>query len=383
MEKRQILVFMDWFLPGYKAGGPIRSVANLVRALSEDFDFYIVTRNTDLSDDKPYREIEPNKWHLKYSAHVYYLSADNYSKDKIKTLIGERNYDAMYLNSLYSSQYALTPLRIRNKHFPDLNTVLAPRGMLGAGALQTKSLKKAIFLKTTQLFQFFKNITWHATSEDEKNTISKIFGSNTKIIVGSPISIPAKFDATNKINKYAGAARFFFIGRVSEHKNISYALDCFIKHKPKGEILFDIFGAAEDPKYLQKIESQIKQLPSNINVNYKGPMANEELKIKLQAEYHFMLFPTKGESFSHSIVDSWNSGCPVLISDQTLWLDLESKCLGWNFNLLDSTSLNNSINQAVHLDQETYNNWSNSCVLFYNKKVCSEEITTKNKLIFE
>ena len=127
---------MDWFLPGYKAGGPIRSVANMIRALSEDFDFFIVTRNTDLSDDEPYKNIEPNKWLTKYSAHVYYLSADNYSKDKIKTLIGERNYDAMYLNSLYSSQYALTPLRIRNKDFPDLKTVLAPRGMLGAGALQ-------------------------------------------------------------------------------------------------------------------------------------------------------------------------------------------------------------------------------------------------------
>ena len=374
---------MDWFLPGYKAGGPIRSVSNMVRALSEDFDFFIVTRNTDLSDDGPYKNIDPNKWLAKYSAHVYYLSADNYSKDKIKTLIGERNYDAMYLNSLYSSQYALTPLRIRNKHFPDLKTVLAPRGMLGAGALQTKSLKKALFLKTTQLFQFFKNITWHATSEDEKNTISKVFGSKAKIIIGAPISIPAKFESRNKINKYPGAARFFFIGRVSEHKNISFALDCFIKLKPKGEILFDIFGAAEEQEYLRKIETQIKQLPSNIKVNYKGPIPNKELKIKLQAEYHFMLFPTKGESFSHSIVDSWNSGCPVLVSDQTPWGDLEYKNLGWNFNLQDPISLIDSINQAVHLNQETYNNWSNSCVRFYNKNVCSEEITTKNKLIFE
>jgi len=374
---------MDWFLPGYKAGGPIRSVANIVSALSEDFDFFIVTRNTDLSADEPYKNIDPNKWLVKYNAHVYYLSADNYSKDKIKTLIGERNYDAMYLNSLYSSQYALTPLRIRNKHFPDLKTVLAPRGMLGAGALQTKSLKKALFLKTTQLFQFFKNITWHATSEDEKNTISKVFGSKAKIIIGAPISIPAKFESRNKINKYPGAARFFFIGRVSEHKNISFALDCFIKLKPKGEILFDIFGAAEEQEYLRKIETQIKQLPSNIKVNYKGPIPNKELKIKLQAEYHFMLFPTKGESFSHSIVDSWNSGCPVLVSDQTPWGDLEYKNLGWNFNLQDPISLIDSINQAVNLNQETYNNWSNSCVRFYNKNVCSEEITTKNKLIFE
>lgn len=374
---------MDWFLPGYKAGGPIRSVANIVSALSEDIDFYIVTRNTDLADDEPYKDAEPNKWLKKYNAQIYYISADKYSKDKIKELIGERKYDVMYLNSLYSSQYTLTPLRVRNKHFPDLKTILAPRGMLGKGALQTKSLKKAIFLKATKLFQFFKTITWHATSEDEKITISKTFGSNAKIIVGAPISIPIKFDATNKINKYPGAARFFFIGRVSEHKNISFALDCFLKHKPEGEILFDIFGAPEEQEYLQKIETQIKQLPSNIKVNYKGSIPNEELKIKLQAEYHFMLFPSKGESFSHSIVDSWNSGCPVLISDQTPWLDLEYKSLGWNFNLVESTLLIESVNQAVNLDQETYNNWSNSCVSFYNQNICSEEITNKNKLIFE
>ena len=191
---------MDWFLPGYKAGGPIRSVANIVTALSKYFDFYIVTRNTDLVGDIPYKEVEPNKWHSKYAAHVYYISADKYSKEKIKELIGERKYDVMYLNSLYSSQYALTPLRIRNKHFPDLKTVLAPRGMLGEGALQTKSLKKSVFLKTTKLFQFFKTITWHATTEDEKRTISKTFGANTKIIVGEPISIPVQFDSTNKVN---------------------------------------------------------------------------------------------------------------------------------------------------------------------------------------
>jgi len=374
---------MDWFLPGYKAGGPIRSVANIVSALSEYFDFYVVTRNMDLVGNTPYEGIEPNTCHQKYDAHVYYMSPDNYSKDKIKELIGERNYNVMYLNSLYSSQYALTPLRIRNKHFPDLKTVLAPRGMLGEGALKTKPLKKSIFIKTTKFFKFFNTITWHATTEEEKNTIAQTFGSSTNIIVGEPISIPVKFDSDNKIAKESGKAKFFFIGRVSEHKNITYALDSLLKHKPKGEIYFDIFGAAEEPEYLKKIESQIKQLPSNIKVDYKGPIPNEELKQLLQKEYHFMLFPTKGESFSHSIVDSWNSGCPVLVSDQTPWMELEYKGIGWNFQLNDSTSLIDSVNQAVKLDQETFNKWSKNCVEFYNQKVCSEEITNKNKLIFE
>jgi hypothetical protein len=30
MTKKKILVFVDWYLPGYKAGGQIRSVASMV-----------------------------------------------------------------------------------------------------------------------------------------------------------------------------------------------------------------------------------------------------------------------------------------------------------------------------------------------------------------
>jgi len=28
-DKKKILVFIDWYLPGYKAGGPVRSMANI------------------------------------------------------------------------------------------------------------------------------------------------------------------------------------------------------------------------------------------------------------------------------------------------------------------------------------------------------------------
>ena len=47
MEKKKILVFIDWYLPGFRAGGPIRSCANLISHLSDEFDFNIVTTDTD------------------------------------------------------------------------------------------------------------------------------------------------------------------------------------------------------------------------------------------------------------------------------------------------------------------------------------------------
>ncbi len=39
MMKPKVLIFIDWFTPGYKAGGPTTSNVNIVNHLSDDFDF--------------------------------------------------------------------------------------------------------------------------------------------------------------------------------------------------------------------------------------------------------------------------------------------------------------------------------------------------------
>ena len=43
-----ILAFVDHFLPGFKAGGPVRTLANIVDRLGDEFEFKIVTRDRDL-----------------------------------------------------------------------------------------------------------------------------------------------------------------------------------------------------------------------------------------------------------------------------------------------------------------------------------------------
>ena len=50
-QKSKILVFVDFFLPGYKAGGPITTIENLTNALKDKFDFSIITRNYDLGEE--------------------------------------------------------------------------------------------------------------------------------------------------------------------------------------------------------------------------------------------------------------------------------------------------------------------------------------------
>ncbi len=48
-----ILAFIGHYLPGYKAGGPIRTLENMVDALGDEFEFRIVTSDRDLGDGDP------------------------------------------------------------------------------------------------------------------------------------------------------------------------------------------------------------------------------------------------------------------------------------------------------------------------------------------
>ena len=62
IEKIRILILVPHYLPGYNAGGPIRSVANMIQFLGDEFKFKIITSDRDLYSDKPFSNISPNRW---------------------------------------------------------------------------------------------------------------------------------------------------------------------------------------------------------------------------------------------------------------------------------------------------------------------------------
>ena len=149
-NKKHILIFTDWYKPGYKAGGPIQSVANIVEHLQEQFYFSVVTRNTDLNSDEPYSNIQPNKWiEQNPDYRTYYISKEKLNKELINDLLKEKKYHAIYLNSLFSYFFTILPLQIAKKN--NIKVILAPRGMLGAGALQIKKFKKSKYAAQTKI----------------------------------------------------------------------------------------------------------------------------------------------------------------------------------------------------------------------------------------
>ena len=65
---------MDYYLPGYQAGGPIRTIANLADHLGDEFDIRIVTRDRDILGTHPYPGVNVDSWNKVGKAQVMYAS---------------------------------------------------------------------------------------------------------------------------------------------------------------------------------------------------------------------------------------------------------------------------------------------------------------------
>ena len=355
-KKQKILVFVDWYLPGFKAGGPIQSIANMVENLKQHFDFAVVTTNKDLGASKPYDDIESDKWLKWNGVSVYYFSHESLSYFTVKRIIIEQNADIIYLNSFFSFYFSIIPLLISNRNKLKCKIILCPRGMLGKGSLAIKSAKKKLFMTISKLVGLHKKVFWHATNPSEEEDTKAIFGNDIDLAIAPNFSKKSN-DNLTKRKKQRNGARFVFLGRVSPVKNVLQAIRCFKNTMFTRDIVFDIYGPIEDELYFKECKQLIEQLPKNITVSFKGVLEPNKINRTLSS-YHFFLFLTLNENFGHAIIEALSAGCPAIISNQTPWQDLEQKKAGWvrpldhDFDII--------LEKCISLNQEDYDEMSHA-----------------------
>ena len=128
---QKILIFSDWYLPAYKAGGPVRSISNLVSLLQGSAELFILTSDRDLGDAQPFEDVSLDVWiDLKPQTKLCYISIENQNYEYLKSKILEVNPDVVYLNSMYSKVFSLYPLWFLLKNNDECRWILCPRGML-------------------------------------------------------------------------------------------------------------------------------------------------------------------------------------------------------------------------------------------------------------
>ena len=62
----RILTFKKYYLPGYRGGGPIRTLSNMASQLN-DYTFNIITYDRDLNETRSYNGIIPGSWNKIYN----------------------------------------------------------------------------------------------------------------------------------------------------------------------------------------------------------------------------------------------------------------------------------------------------------------------------
>ena len=332
-EKKKVIAFIDWYLPGYRAGGGQRAFANMVSYLREDFDFYIITRNTDFLETEPYENVTTGAWNkLADGENVYYASESAIGYTLFARLYEEIKPDYAYVNGVYSPKFSILPLLLLKWKSFKGRVILGTYGMLAPTAIQIKQGKKKIFLKLARLLGLYRNVHFHATSEQEMNDIRAVFGSAQEMQYAPHLPVK-EIPAFRKIEKQSGELRLISVARISPEKNTLFALECLEGLKPEGgSVVFDLYGPVYDQDYWRECEEVMDRLPDGIKVNYKGIVNGNEV-IDTISQYHFLFLPTRGENFGYVILESFMAGRPVLISDKTPWRDLEKKKAGFDLPL--------------------------------------------------
>lgn len=377
--KKKILIFIDWYLPGYKAGGPIQSVANLVAHLKNEYDFSIVTRDTDYCETRPYSTVKSDEWNIQEEGvRIYYFSEAKLTHENMRTLIRKTDYDCVYLNGIYSLYFTLIPLYyLRKKH--DKSIIIAARGMFSEGSLGVKKTKKQIFLRSVKVLQFFDKVVFHATSEGEKNEIRKVLGD--KVSIKTAAVLPQKLEHSDipVKEKHKNMVKLVNVARIAPEKNTLYALQ-ILKHA-KQTIEFDIYGPIYNEEYWAECKKTMAELPLNVKATYKGSVESNKV-LDVLSEYHFMFMPTTGENFGHIILQSFAAGCPVIISDKTHWKHLHEKNIGWDIELNQLGIFAETIDFTASLNQHEYDVMSKASYDYAIKYINNVELINQNRHLF-
>lgn len=347
----KVLLFIDWYLPGFKAGGPVSSCANMIAALRNEFEFFVVTRNTEYCETTPYAEITPNQWVTRAkNEHVMYLSNVELNEKRIAQLIREFEGNIIYINGIYSKYFSIFPLTAAKSNNKNFKIIVASRGMLARSAIEVKQFKKKVFLTLGKTLGWYKGVIFHATNSKEERDIKNVFGRKTLVKVANNISglkrLPEK-----SISKTKNHLRLVSIARIAPEKNLLFLLIAL--KKVQGIVLLDLFGQIYNEKYWEECKTIIAELPKNIKVNYSGMVNPQDVYTTIQ-KYHFLVLPSLGENFGHVVAESFIAGRPVLISNQTPWKDLKADNSGFDIPISNAGAWTRTIDSISALNQQEY-----------------------------
>ncbi|MEC5325827.1 glycosyltransferase family 4 protein [Aurantimonas sp. A3-2-R12] len=377
-----VLVFNRFYLPGYEAGGPIVSLANLFTALGDTILFRLVTTDRDITDSQQYRSVSPGVWTPVGKASVLYLAPSEISIRSIARA-ADQSIHVLYLNSFFDTRFTARVLLARRLgRLPQTRLVLAPRGEFSAGALGLKSRKKYAYMAALKASGLLAGIEWHASTPFEAEEIVSALGPDVAQKVRTAPDLGAMPDdstiTTWHPRKAGDPLRICFLSRISPMKNLVGAINALAHmHAPAH---LTVYGPVQDKAYWEECQRAAEHLPAHIGFVHSGTLPRTEIHATLARHDAFFL-PTLGENYGHVIPEALSVGLPVVISDCTPWRGLAGKGVGYD-GPLDDQAFARELDRLAGLDGDALGAVRRACRNYARIVLTDPKSVEANRLLF-
>jgi glycosyltransferase involved in cell wall biosynthesis len=326
-----VMIFTRSYPPAYHRGGPARSLHALVEALVGEFRFSVVTSAFDDPTAAPMSTVTPDQWCKFGYASIWYESRRRMSPRKIALLLREVRPELVYLNSLFDFRFAILPLLTLRTISRSVPILLAPRGELSSGALRLKRMKKHAFITGFKLLRLHKSVTWHASTDQEKDDIQRVFGLSVRSHIAINLRSGLLHEASEKtqifrLDDTERPGSLVFFSRITPKKNLAVLLRAI--PLVKRNVHLSIAGPIADARYWKQCLKLIKDMTVPGSVSYAGVIPPDEV-VSFLERFDLFVLPTLGENFGHVVLESLAAGTPVIIGNNAPWSQVASSGAGW------------------------------------------------------
>lgn len=373
---KRILVFIDWYEPAFRAGGPVRSMVNLVARLREHYRFSIVTSAFDYGSVEPMPGVPLNTWTSgKNQERVCYQKKSGLFS-ALRHIKNEQP-DLVYLQGIFSLRYSLLPLLAAQ--LCRKTVVLAPRGMLHPTALNFKGTQKRIFLRAAHALGLFRKVRFQAVDNYEAAYIQKVFPRARVFRATNMAALP---NALSPLERNPETPlQLVSVARISPEKNNRFILQ--LLHKFPHPVHMVFYGAAgNDEAYVSAFRRDMEQLPPHIAVQWHGFLDPERLQPELR-QAHWFIMPTLGENFGHAIFEALAAGLPVMIGDNTPWKNLQDQNAGWDLSPQNPEPWLRMLETAYYMERDRYQTMSADAMKLAQAQAASDTAFGQYELLFK
>ena len=343
----KINLIIPSFYPATVYGGPIFSTLHTCEALSalNDVEVYVSTTNTN-RDSK--LDVEANSW-VKFNDSFFVKYYDETKIDKFSLSLflnvwkDIKASDVVHLQGIFSTP---TPTALVYAFIFRKPVLMSPRGSFCEWCLAQGSRFKKLWM-TLVMNPFGNHVSWHATSEAEKEDILKLYPKSQVYVVSNGIELEA-FSHVSILDKQAFARKYAEVelspskiivsmGRLHKVKGFDILIESFVevlKHYPD----VALFIAGKDVGEKEKLDALIKKHELGKSVYFVGEVSDQD-KIDFLGNADLFVLPSHTENFGNVYVESLAAGTPIVASTGTPWQEVENaKCGKWVENSVQKTS---------------------------------------------